>query len=381
MEKKFRLYTRYFTVTYAGSPNLTKERILSFFRDEQDGTLKPDYCMVSQEISTIDPEKGVHFHVYVRYPKSKNLINPRIWDIDGFHPNIQGTKSVENYLEYMQKEDPNPISFGELTPPPTPREIMNNVQLFRAHFRRLRDANPFSFNISEWISKNEWDLLAKGGYLQWIREHDYMQEVHASILLKAKVRPMKLLPESRFSKLMKQWDGFNYLFEYINEIISRPNTDESNMWIKKRKHLFLVGEPDTGKTTLVDILREFFPVYPFGAADKWWPKYTIFTYSIIEWGEFSLTSQAMPFGELLKLLGGEQMNLPVKGSNVFKMDRQAFILSSNRTLAQHAKIRFPSESERAALQPALESRIHELVIPSGVTLFPFIEALQKELRR
>lgn len=381
--KMFRLYARHFTITYAGNPKLSKSQILDFFENQQTGTSKPDYCMVSEEHSPQNLKKGTHFHVYLRYSKRKNLTDSRVFDIDGFHPNIQVTKSVKDYLIYLQKEDENPVSFGELNKSPTPSEIMNNRQTFTAFFRPKMEKNPFTFDIQKYIVRNRWDLESKVGFSSWISEFNKVQEVYASDLLAAKTAFCERLDKRKFQKLFKEWSGYETIVDYVNEIISHPNTNESNMWPKKQPHLYLVGPPNTGKTTFVDRLREVYSVYPFGAADRWWPRYAIFTYSVIEWGEFSLSSKVMPFGELLKLLGGEQMNLPVKGSNVFKMDRQAFILSSNKTLEQHLNSRFPGapgKVEIKALEPALRVRINELILPDNVTLFPLIDLISKHLK-
>ena len=381
--KKFRLNGRHFFITYAGNPKLTKAQILDFFQNQQMGTSKPDCCIVSEENSPQDPEKGTHFHAYLRYPKQKNLYNPRVFDIDGFHPNIQTVKNILDCIKYVKKDE-NWIIFGDLNKPPTPYEIMNNFETFNRYFQSKMEENPFTFNVQKYIVKNKWNLEQKSGISSWISDFNKVQEVYASSLLQAKRATPKRFDKRKFQKLFKTWSGYEAIVDYVNEIMKYPNYDESQMWPKKQPHLYLVGPPNTGKTTFVDMLREYYSVYPFGAADRWWPRYSIFTYSIIEWGEFSLSSKAMPFGELLKLLGGEQMNLPVKGSSVFKMDRQAFILSSNKTLEQHLDSRFPGEYGKAeikVLEPALRARINELIIPDGITLFPLIELISKHFKK
>ena len=244
----------------------------------------------------------------------------------------------------------------------------------------LMRKKPFSFDLHKYIVRKGWNELVTGTRTAWIREFNSNQEVYCSLLLQRRSRPKRLLDPKRYSELISQWAGYGTIIAYINAVLTHPNTDESNMWPQKRRHLFLVGAPDIGKTTLVNALREFLPVYPFGAADKWWPRYAIYTYSLIEWGEFTLSTTAMPFGDLLKLLGGEQMNLPVKGSNVFKMDRQAFIMSSNLTLVEHLRTRFTRPNDETRFEPALRARIDELIIPDGLTLFPLIDLLIQELR-
>lgn len=371
-----RIDTKHWTITYAGSPKLSKSRILKFFQDEQIGTLKPDYCIVSEEVSS-DPKKGTHFHVYLRYPRRKNLINMRAFDIDGFHPNIQRTKSVKDYVEYLKKEDVNPLSFGEFDKPPIPEDIMNDRQTFNKYFRSLMEANPFTFDLKKYIFTHRWDLKGKSGFMSWINDFNVGQEVWASIILQNKPRILKRMDKRKHRTLIRKWEGYGTIIDYINRIVECDNSSEDRMWPIKHPHLFLVGRPNIGKSSLVTALGDYFSIYPFGSADRWWPRYTIFTYSIINWDEFTLSSKAMSFGELLKLLGGQQMNLPVKGTNVFKIDRQAFILTSNETLEKHISLRFTKTNQRKDLEPALRARINELIIPKGIDLFPLIDLLSK----
>lgn len=51
-----------------------------------------------------------HFHCLIIFKSKPHIRNERYFDYEGFHPNIQGCRSVRKTIEYITKTDKNPIS-------------------------------------------------------------------------------------------------------------------------------------------------------------------------------------------------------------------------------------------------------------------------------
>lgn len=46
-----------------------------------------------------------HIHCWLRLEKKINITNNRLFDLDGYHPNIQGVKSNQAVIKYVTKEN------------------------------------------------------------------------------------------------------------------------------------------------------------------------------------------------------------------------------------------------------------------------------------
>jgi len=93
----YRFNAKQIFLTYSQC-TLTKERVLEFF-DER-WTLE-GHC-VSKENHA---DGGTHIHAYFRFTRKLDLTGPRVFDIDGFHPNVvPNVRSPKKCLEYVQKD-------------------------------------------------------------------------------------------------------------------------------------------------------------------------------------------------------------------------------------------------------------------------------------
>lgn len=108
----FRLSCKNIFLTYPQCP-LPKERVLAHLQS----LLDCEYIKVCQERHE---DGALHLHAILLCSTKKNIRNERFFDLDGFHPNVQAVKDVQSSLKYLDKEDPDPLSFG--TPPPVKRK-------------------------------------------------------------------------------------------------------------------------------------------------------------------------------------------------------------------------------------------------------------------
>ncbi len=50
----------------------------------------------------------------MKYDKRMHITNSRIFDLEGFHPNIKSAKSTYGSIKYCVKEDKTPLEFGTM---------------------------------------------------------------------------------------------------------------------------------------------------------------------------------------------------------------------------------------------------------------------------
>ena len=157
------------------------------------------------------------------------------------------------------------------------------------------------------------------------------------------------------------WGGYAVIVDHLNQVPThgyhRPH---------KTRNLFVVGRPNTGKTTLALAVRACTAVYPMGV-HNWFPSYRSEVYPLILWNEFNL--RTMPYPQLLNFLEGLPIDLQYKGGSVLKYGNQLIYATSNLSLAGHINSRFRQESSRALARDNLAARITEVVVPPGLGLF------------
>jgi hypothetical protein len=127
----------------------------------------------------------------------------------------------------------------------------------------------------------------------------------------------------------------------------------------KTKALFLVGSPNTGKTTFGLALQQRMGTFTF-PDDGWWQGYESDVFKLIVWNEFDLRRFQYP--TLLKFLQGLRMDLPIKGSHVTRSDNPLILLTSNMTLEELICKRFSSQQNRAKSRANLAVRIEQINI-------------------
>ena len=158
------------------------------------------------------------------------------------------------------------------------------------------------------------------------------------------------------------WQGYQIIIDYINQIFhygcGRPF---------KSKQLLLVGAPNTGKTSLINALESYYPIYHMDVSN-WFPRYSDGVYPLISWNQFKLKG-GMTHTTLLKYLEGCPIDLQYKGGSALRRDNQLIIMTSNMTLQQHICLKFRQASHRVHARSNLRARIRELVIPPGYDLF------------
>ena len=112
-KKEFRLKATTYFLTYKGQnqqdQKITKLELKNYLVDNNpfDRTALPKKYAICQQ----KYESGqIHFHVILFYEKRKQILNPNYYDYKGIHPNIQHMRNLKAALQYIKKQDPQPLA-------------------------------------------------------------------------------------------------------------------------------------------------------------------------------------------------------------------------------------------------------------------------------
>lgn len=95
-------------ITYPRSEGVTRENI----REVIGGIGEIREIIVAEEKHG---DGGIHHHVYVEFEKEmywNAKTQPKKWDVQGHHPNVQTARNRKKTIEYVTKEDESPLIEG-----------------------------------------------------------------------------------------------------------------------------------------------------------------------------------------------------------------------------------------------------------------------------
>lgn len=284
------------------------------------------------------------------------------------HGNLTKYRTVNAaILEYGRKEDPNPI--GNLDVKATIMKSRVKSELYTMMYEAMVK-KPFKFDPIAWLTDSDIASEAiKTNVFKVIRMVRQQQNMTCNRLLRDRsgIRFIsRQMIESTLSKqeleLYDSWSGYQTIVDHINQIPTykycRPH---------KTSNLFLTGPPNIGKSSLIIEIQRHCPVYPLGTKHGWFPSFKSEVYSMLSWDQFNL--RCYPYTDLLKLLEGRPMKLPIKGGHVERADNQLIICTSNLSLERHIRKRFRLEQDIADSIANLGVRFTEVVVPVDRPLF------------
>jgi len=100
----FRVASKEFSLTYPQC-NLEKQTLLDKLKLEKNIT----YICISKELHQ---DGNPHLHVHIQFSKRKDIKNPKYFDFQGYHCNVQATKDSAAWNKYI-KEDQDFTEWGE----------------------------------------------------------------------------------------------------------------------------------------------------------------------------------------------------------------------------------------------------------------------------
>lgn len=309
-----------------------------------------------------------HLDILLVYQKS---IRRRLTDFDYLfkHGNITTYRKLnEAIIDYGKKQDKQNLhNFPEDL-----SGILNLQQLKSDPYRYLElqmRKDPLNFSLEQYCQKHDLAHLITG----WSGIKTKLKDMQiAAANLKLKQKPgfrlitRELARQKLPSRLYAKYTKNKQLYKPIVEKLNQIRTDKFDRPFKS-KQLFLVGPPDTGKTSLVREIQKYCSVYHMDVSN-WFPRYQNRVYPLIFWDQFKLKG-SMSHTDLLKFLQGSPMDLQYKGGSTLRNQNQLIIMTSNLSLERHVEIKFKDLQLRQEALRNLRTRILEIQIPEGLDLF------------
>lgn len=208
----FRVNARNLSLTYPRC-DIPKEEVLTLLQKTNFGDFTK-YAIAQEH----HQDQGLHLHIYLGYSVKKNLTIATCLDLTWrgliYHPNIQATRNVTQWLDYLKKEDP---------------DVLTNVQ--RNNF--WQDA------ISATTEEEARQIISKEAPKEYVKSFTSID---------AFCRSKKRKTISFLSK----WTPQDFIF--IEEI--QEWFDQTTQNLDRCTLLVIIGKPLIGKTALI---RSFGP--------------------------------------------------------------------------------------------------------------------------
>ena len=389
--KIFLLQAKVFFLTYKGGSKagfrLTKKGLADFLlSNPNDRSIKPVSYLVSEQ-AYLSGEP--HFHVILEYDKRKQVISPGYFDYQGVHPNIQTMRNMKAALQYVHKQDLEPLTNINIIQQKRKARAKDSSSLYQLlEQQMLKD--PFRFNVYMYCQRyNLGKQIYKANYTKAIGLIHKMQEAQCKALLRnlpgIKLITPTLIQQKLDPAQLKQFYSqscYQRIVDYVNIIHHYPNRDPQTRAPIKTPHLFLVGTSDLGKSALVNHrphgqyvhpgLEHYYSVFTLGVAQRFYPPYCNYIFNLVFWNQFVVDSPLYPRrlnNQLLDYLDGAIGSLVQKGRSAYdRQDNPRHILTSNFTLQYHVSSAFKTQQTCAKVLVALRSRIIQVCIPDHCPL-------------
>ena len=385
----FRLQSKCYFLTYKGTSEtgqkITKESLSNFLlnQNKNDRKVKPEkYLICEQMYDSGQP----HFHAILVYPLRKQITNHDHYDFLGIHPNVQTMRNMKAALNYVYKEDPDPLTNMDVAQQKRVARAKDSSSLYELlEQQMLKD--PLRFDLDTYLHDHGiFKQVYKANYAKAIALIKRAQPAAARALFR-KLPGLRLITPQLIQQRLNAAQRAQYyshpcyqrIINHVNQIHKWPNKDQFTKAPLKTKHLLIVGDADIGKTSLIyhvsnDIdphpgLAYYYATYYLSVGQKYFPPYKSFDYRLVNWQQFTIDSDMFPkkaYNRLLNYLDGSVSALPQKGRPpVERQDNPKHILTSNRTLEQHILKTFKSADSRALSLRNLPARIDCIEIPKG----------------
>ena len=388
----FRLTATTYFLTYKGisdsGQRLSKDFLASYLLhlNPNDRKLKPIKYRIGEQMYD---DGTPHLHAILIYPKRKQVTTPTYYDVLGIHPNIQTIRNYKAALQYVQKEDPHPITNMDLPQERRVARAKDSSSLYELlQEQMLKD--PYTFDVNDYCRDHGiFKQIYKANYtkaINLLRRAQYAQDRGRSRELQGVKFITPELVQDRLSddQISEFYSHpcYQRIIDHINQIYRYPNRSVNTMAPSKTPHLLITGPASIGKSALVDHrptsqyphpgLASYMATYHLSIGQKFFPPYRSWGYRLVRWNQFTIASDMFPksgYNRLLDYLEGAPSALPQKGRPpVERQDNPKHIMTSNRSLEEHICKTFNSKSSRDLSRMNLGTRVDCVIVPSGKDL-------------
>lgn len=308
MEKKFRFYKKKIFLTfsqieYEGNLEIYKEKLIKKL-----GHVIKYACIGYGK----HKDGGDHLHVYMDFKERFSISKENFFDFVCGKQRISEIIKKDISVNYIKNH--LFIEWGEVT-----KKKDNAVALRESLEKHQGDILAVMKEGDETMRQT---LYREGSKANVYAKHVVAENYYAEGINKKEMVCFDL-------EILKKNDKFN---EYIDEIL--PILEFINKSLKVRHYksdnlLIHSNKPDLGKTALLNLLDKITPCYHW-PTDLWFPMYKNKKFQYILWDEFTL--RGFPEEFMKRLLAGNELQLPIKGTHVIKKDNPLILCTANLTL-------------------------------------------------
>ncbi|XP_060668399.1 uncharacterized protein LOC125421085 [Ziziphus jujuba] len=218
--RPYRFSCKHAFLTYPQCP-LLPEYLLSHLVNLL-ANLNPTYIAVAQESHD---DGNLHLHVLILTERKMDFRSPRHFDVDGYHPNIQPARSVQDVYQYVTKGG-NYKEYGE-PPKPNQNPTPKKNRTFRTIIRECNTKQEYLDKIKE-VFPYEW--ATKLRYFEYSGEAQFPEP-------KPEYKPIYTPSDFQVPPELQDWVNANIF----------TDTDQRGSRMS-RKSLYICGPSRTGKT-------------------------------------------------------------------------------------------------------------------------------------
>lgn len=333
MTTTFRLDAKHIGLTYPKC-DLTRQRVLDALRSIGGDNYRCAIVCIEQHKDGTN-----HIHAYLCLSKCRHFRDPRVFDIDGFHANIQGLRSPKRWVDYIQKEDKSFLvdgDTGSLLTGVRPKERITDAIAARLDAGATREEIYADFPGFYLMNKRKVDELCEWVVNKRLNSGKKDWTECLARLIHARQEPLE--PETQLA--VAEW------------LIDNIHTERK----LRTKQLWLTGPPGSGKTSLVMELEKYLRVFwaPMdgdGFLDGFSNDYDLIVFDEMK-SQYKLTW-------LNQFIVGSPMPVNVKGAKITKVKNTPVIFLSNYGPCQAYK----------KMTPQLEAFLDRLTIVLSTSLF------------
>lgn len=339
---------------------VTKEQAMQRIKDKIGTNLKG--CLVAQENHQ---DNAKHLHVLIRLQKPFSTRNPRCFDyVCGKHGNYQTVRSPQAVRNYLAKEDPSPILYGEVQ---TGYKRTSTSSSRSSTDGSIKPSQSKATSIAKGFLSGQLTLsgllVTDPGYYflnrKKIEDFASLSAIHLERSSKLPmVLPLRYNGNCHQTRIIVDWLNSNIRS-------NRPF---------KTKQLYIHGSADSRKTTLLNLLTKFLSIYDIPKEEDFYDFYDDEAYDLVVMDEFK--GQKMIQWLNLFLQGG-LMTLRKKGSQYRKKANLPVMILANFTLEQcYAKALERDPNKLDTLQTRLQ--VVEVTTPLDTVGFARALGLNEE---
>jgi len=330
-------------LTYPQCP-IAPRVLLDFLKDLLRENL--DCCAISQELHQ---DGNQHLHAFVQLKERMTLNKDQFsyffdlnYDDPCYHPNTQAARNVRNVVKYVVKGRFNGA-------------MQDFVEYNMSCEALLAKKSPKADKIVK--------LMVEGKRLQEV----FTAEPGYVGFNLAKFQYLQQWLDTNQSKQLDLWNPLD-LSQYQLGSIEHQISTWLNANIKQRRpprtpHLMLVGPTKTGKTWLVNTLRNYLRVYDCPVQGPYFAPWEDGKFDLIVMEELHA---GWTVSDLLRFLDGSPTMLKVHGGLHRKTDNIPIIITSNQRFHQSYKKIADHSLE------ALETRVEVIELTHQINIFPGI---------